>query len=110
MELLNEPGVLKGHVDFFKYTKIIEYKNIDIAIFKIVDKTIGIFPENFSCFYTIVKENFLKNSDEITRYLEIKSKEEPIAIDIRTSLYNMNVNINYPLLLNKYKETLIKMK
>ena len=37
--LLNEPGIKKEHVDFLNYTKIIEYKKIDISIIKIVNKT-----------------------------------------------------------------------
>ena len=36
--LLNEPGIDKNCIDFTKYTRIIEYKNIDIAILNMIRK------------------------------------------------------------------------
>jgi ubiquitin-conjugating enzyme E2 Z len=102
--LLNEPGVSKNHSDFINYTKIIEYKNIDIAILKIINKTVGIYPERFDVFYQIVKEHFIKNSEAILKILDKKVAECPGEILITTSMYNMNVTINYASLLNKYKE------
>ena len=30
--MLNEPGITVEHSDFFNYNKIIQYKNIDVAI------------------------------------------------------------------------------
>ena len=37
--LLNEPGITPTHKDFTNYNKIIEYKNIDIAILKYLEKS-----------------------------------------------------------------------
>jgi len=105
--LLNEPGVTKNHSDFINYEKIIEYKNIDIAILKILNRTIGIYPEQFNFFYQIVKENFLKNNDAIIKYLEKKANECPSAFQISTSMYNMNVKLDYPDLLVRYKDALL---
>ena len=101
--LLNEPGVSTTHQDFLNYTKIIEYKNIDIAILRMIDRTTGIYPEKFHFFYHIILENFNKNADAITKYLEKKAIEEPNMVEIRTSMYNMNVKINYPSLFNIFK-------
>jgi len=101
--LLNEPGVTKSHADFINYTKIIEYKNVDIAILKMMDKTVGVYPEKFGFFYPIMKENFNKNSESIIKYLENKCKEEPKEVILTTAMYNMNVKVNYPELLAKYK-------
>jgi ubiquitin-conjugating enzyme E2 Z len=86
--LLNEPGVAKTHPDFTNYEKIIEFKNIDIAILKILNKTVGIYPEQFNFFYPIVKEHFLKHSNIIVQHLEKKANECPTAFQINTSMYN----------------------
>jgi ubiquitin-conjugating enzyme E2 Z len=106
--LLNEPGVTKSHSDFENYEKIIEYKNVDIAILKMINKTIGIYPEQFNFFYPVVKEHFLKHNDAIMQYLEKKAKECPTEFQINTSMYNMNVKLNYPDLLIRYKDAISK--
>lgn len=108
--LLNEPGVTKNHSDFINYEKIIEYKNIDIAILKILNKTVGIYPEQFNFFYPIVKEHFVKHNDAIIQYLEKKANECPTMFQISTSMYNMNVKLDYPDLLVRYKDAVAKNK
>jgi len=102
--LLNEPGVTTGHPDFVNYTKIIEYKTVDIAILKIVTKNIGVYPDKFAAFYPIVKENFIKNSDAVLKFLENKSTEDRGDKELRTGMYNMSVKLNYGSLLEKFKE------
>ena len=99
--LLNEPGVSKSHADFNNYTKIIEYKVIDIAILKILQKKSDIYPEQFLTFYPYVKENFLKNKDALKKYIEDKATTQPEE-NIKTSMYNMSVNINYKRLLSDF--------
>jgi len=109
--LLNEPGITKTHTDFLNYTKIIEYKNIDIAILQMINKKHGIFPEKFHFFYPIMKENFIKNSETLLKYLEDASVKQPKLVKLTTGLYTMsNINIDYPKLLNSFKETLISIK
>jgi len=102
--LLNEPGVTTGHADFVNYTKIIEYKNIDIAILKIVTKNIGVYPDKFAAFYPLVKENFIKNSSAVLAFLENKATEDRGDKELRTGMYNMIVKLNYGSLLEKFKE------
>jgi len=108
--LLNEPGVTKTHNDFTTYTKIIEYKNIDIAILKMVNKTTGVYPERFDFFYQIIKEHFIKNAEIIIKYLDGKNANNPNDIHLSTSMYNMNVVLNYNKLLKQFKETLENIK
>ena len=102
--LLNEPGITTAHPDFANYTKIIEYKNIEIAILKMINKVPGVYPEKFDSFYSIVRENFLKNKDTVLKCLEDKARENLKAEQIVTSIYSMNVAINYHNLLNSFKE------
>lgn len=99
--LLNEPGVAKTHADFNNYTKIIEFKTIDIAIVKMLKKQPDIYPEKFSIFYPYVKENFEKNKDALRKYVVEKSKMTQSEM-VKTSFYQMNVNINYDRLLSDF--------
>ena len=105
--LLNEPGVTEKHKDFKNYTSIIEYKNIDIAILGMINKTPGIYPEKFHAFYSIVREHFLKNKEKIQSYLETTAVEQSTVTTITTCLYSMNVSINYPKLLDTFLKTTI---
>jgi ubiquitin-conjugating enzyme E2 Z len=107
--LLNEPGVTDKHPDYDNYTKIIEYKNIDIAILKIVQKTKSVYEDDFLCFYPFVKENFLKNSENLEKFLTEMAKTQPVQ-SLRTSMYKMKVKIDYPQLLANFKAILDLMK
>ena len=100
--LLNEPGVSKTHPDFANYTKIIEYKNIEIAILRMVTKDPSSFCEQFNVFYPILKENFIKNNDAVTKYLEDKSNNETAPEKITTSMYSMITVIDYKKLQKNY--------
>ena len=57
--LMNEPGIHIKHPDVLKYNKVIEFKNIDIAIIQMMRQTNGVFPIEFEGFYPIMKEYFL---------------------------------------------------
>jgi len=107
--LLNEPGISKYHADFNKYTSIIEYKNIEIAILRMVSKHPSTFNDKFNIFYPFIKENFLKNNDLILKYLEEKSINDNNTSTLITGIYSMNVKINYEYLYNHYKKILNKV-
>jgi len=100
--LLNEPGIKKDHHDFEKYNTIIQYKNIDIAILQILQKKMGVFLDKFQVFDSEIKENFKKNAIKIRDYLEEKKTTEPVPRVLTTGLYNMNVNIEWNELYNKF--------
>jgi ubiquitin-protein ligase len=104
--LLNEPGITQTHKDFNNYTKIIEYKNIEIAILKMATKNVGVYSPKFDCFYSIMVEHFLKNSAKINKYLEEKKKTQPTPLHIITNLYSMNVMLDYKKLHATYIEVL----
>jgi len=106
--LLNEPGISKYHADFNKYTSIIEYKNIEIAILRMVSKHPSTFNDKFNIFYPFIKEIFLKNNDLILKYLEEKSISDNNSVTLITCMYSMNVKINYEYLYDQYKKFLNK--
>jgi hypothetical protein len=106
---LNEPGVSKTHSDFHKYTKIIEYKNIEIAILKMITRNDTIFPKSFDFFYSIMKEHFLKNKDILKKFLQDKIKENKDPEIVMTSFYNMKVSLDYEKLERLFIETVSKI-
>ena len=68
------------------------------------------YPERFDFFYQIIKEHFIKNAELIIKYLEEKNTNNPNDIYLSTSMYNMNVVLNYNKLLKQFKETLENIK
>ena len=98
--LLNEPGVNPSAPELQKYNKIIEYKNIDIAIIKMITKSTDTYSDKFDVLFPFVEENFIKNKKNVLDFLKEKAKKIPEKVI--TSIYNMNVNINYDKLLKEY--------
>ena len=104
--LLNEPGVTTENKDFETYTKIIEYKNVEIAMLKMIQKQPSIFPQNFNEFYSVMVEQFLKHKDAMMDILEKKKVDNAEAFKLSTSMYSMvNVKIDWPKLYENYVET-----
>jgi ubiquitin-conjugating enzyme E2 Z len=102
--LLNEPGITKEHSDVKNYTSIIEYSNIKIAICDIIDKKPGVYLHFFDLFYNYIKENFIKNYDEILRFIEIKKDDKKSNGMVTTKTYGLTQEINYKLVYNKIIE------
>jgi len=93
--LLNEPNVTKTHSDFHKYNLIIEHKNVDVAVVKMVEKDPSYYPAKFELFYPYVKENFIKNREKITALIEKRMTEQPEVETLKTGLYAMIVPMDY---------------
>ena len=100
--LLNEPGLTKTHRDFDNYTKIIEYKNVEIAVLKMIEQTPNYFPTIFTVFFSEMKDNFHQNKNELLTFLQEKKTENPTKTLIATSVYNMKVHIDYSTLLKAF--------
>jgi hypothetical protein len=102
--LLNEPGVSKFHQEFDKYTRIIEFSNIDIAVCDIMNKKEGMLFPFFELFYHIVEENFQKNYHDLIKFIDLKIEEnkDKQSQVIMGGFYNMNVNIDYVKLKEKF--------
>lgn len=105
--LLNEPGVSKTHADMKNYTDIIEYSNINVAICDIINKKSGVYNEFFGNFDSFIKENFLKNYDNILSFCGKKKLEFTNKPVITTVFYSMRIKIDYEKVIEKLKETKI---
>jgi ubiquitin-protein ligase len=107
--LLNEPGIKEDSKDFKPYNKIIRFKNIEIAIFKVIDDIIkdGMKFKINNHFKDIIQENFIKNYKNITS--KVSSNNKCIHCE-NTIIYDMNVIIDYKLLLNNLEILYNKIK
>jgi len=106
--LLNEPGVTTtNHKDFCNYNTIIEYKNIDIAILHMINKTPHIYQPSFEIFYDIIKESFKNNYEKLMSIVNkmVEDNKDTDDINISTSMYSMITTLNY----KKLQQQLIKI-
>lgn len=100
--LLNEPGINMTSSDLPKYNQIIEYSNVDIAFCDIIMKKPGVYHSFFDPFYPYVKENFSKNYEELVKFCQDKLNGDYKTIKhVHTGQYNMSVDIDYAVLLEK---------
>jgi ubiquitin-protein ligase len=102
--LENEPGKSKTSNDFIPYQNSIEFSNINFAICDIVNISKNKIPTNFEIFYTFIKDNFIKNYDNILEFVETKEKTVEPKIEI-VGIYFMRTEINYTSLKKKLIET-----
>jgi ubiquitin-conjugating enzyme E2 Z len=107
--LLNEPGINNAHKDFHTYSRIIEYKNIEIAYLHMINKDERVFLPQFDVFYQYMKENFHKNADAIAENLEKHKNETPRPEKLATGLYSMVTILDYNKLHSYFMETKTKM-
>lgn len=99
--LLNEPGIRENHPDCEKYTKILNFGNILVAVCGMINKKY--LPSKFLIFNSIMADNFLKNYDKIMENID---KNIDIKECIFVNVYNMRIFVNFQLL----KDELIKCK
>ena len=98
--LLHEPSITEEHPACMSYSNIIEYKNIEIAIYNLLTKKEPYYMRFFDLFYDIMREHFIKNKTRIIEFIHLKNKEcSPYRI--RVDIYSMYTYINYNDLLLK---------
>jgi ubiquitin-conjugating enzyme E2 Z len=107
--LLNEPGINNTHKDFDTYSRIIEYKNIEIAYLHMINKDERVFSPQFDVFYRYMKEYFYKNADAIAENLEKHKNESSQPEIIATGIYSMTTIIDYKKLYSYFMETKTKL-
>lgn len=97
--LLHEPGLTETHTDFNTYNEIVKYRTIQIAIARILTKTI--YPEITDMFWSEIIDNFKKNYNKIIEKLPDNDNRE-----LRTCVYGMNCIVNYTKSKDIFKKTI----
>ena len=109
--LLNEPGINETHQDVNVYNRIIAYKNIETAIYFVLNSET--IMENFECFSDIMHKFFLKNYKQIIKQLSDLEETASTHEHLTTKIYNLSILTNYEELNNNinllYKK-LVKLK
>ena len=90
-----------------------EHSDVEQSLWKDITENIifrkdGVYLPFFENFYPFVKENFLKNVDEMIVFAEKKNKDfNGEEINFKTSYYSMNINVNYFVVIQRLKEAQI---
>ena len=102
--LLCEPGFRESHSDFIPYNKILEFKNLEIAINNITPRLI----KNFLLFEPFIKKHVLKNQEKIKKkIIALKDSDDNDEIkSVRT--YNMRTRLKYTKALEEFESLLNK--
>jgi ubiquitin-conjugating enzyme E2 Z len=104
--LLNEPGVNNNHPDMANYTEIIEYSNLNIAVCDILNKKEGVYLPFFNSFYPFIKENFIKNYEQLLDFANKKNTElNNTEVFLKTGFYGMQTIIDYNIVIERLKES-----
>ena len=95
--LLNEPGITKSHRDYDAYNAIIAYKNIEVAMFGMLNQVCAPKDNDFAIFGDIMRKYFQEQKEKIRqRVLAGETKEYAISV------YRMTVLTDYATLLLKF--------
>lgn len=108
--LLNEPGIMKSHRDFEPYNEIIRYKNIEVAIFEMLESVSAnvsaATPANatdaseFTVFGDCMRKYFQENKEKIRQRVErLKETDQTYSINV----YKMTVKTDYAGLLARFQ-------
>jgi ubiquitin-conjugating enzyme E2 Z len=104
--LLNEPGVNNNHPDMANYTEIIVYSNLNIAVCDILNKKEGVYLPFFNSFYPFIKENFMKNYEQLLDFANKKNNElNNTEVLLKTGFYGMQTIIDYNIVIERLKES-----
>ena len=95
-----EPGLKETHTDFHPYNRIIEYKNLEVAVAGIA--TQQTLPENFKVFFPFIRNNILKERENIMNKIEKRLHSEIEQSDQYVRTYSMRIRLNY----KKLKKTM----
>jgi len=98
--LLNEPGITEKHTDFLNYNTIITYKNFETAILHVLTNEYTI--EKFSMFTDIINMHFREKFEENIKRINELCITFPKKKQIQTSIYKMNILIDYHSLLERF--------
>jgi hypothetical protein len=100
--LTNEPGVSAKHHECLPYKKIIAFKNIDIAILKMMKKKAQYYSYQFDVFEEDKKREFANYAKDIL--VDLEGKRETPTETLQTTYYKMVVTLDYESLYKEFKE------
>jgi ubiquitin-protein ligase len=100
--LLNEPGITEKHTDLLCYNTIITYKNFETAILQVLTQEYT--NDNFSMFTNVIHSHFLENFDKNIEKITALCKTFPKKKKLQTTIYKMDILINYCDLLERFKK------
>lgn len=110
--LTNEPGYdMKTHASIINiYTTVIEYKNVEAAICRMVTREI--LPNEFNSFHSIMEKHFIENYKRIRTNVEKYLEKHPkvIKYDFNETYRAMFVTVNFSGLLNLLETTKEKIE
>jgi ubiquitin-protein ligase len=101
--LTEEPGITIKHRDNIPYNKIITFKNIEISIIRIITDCLNHKLNDFNVFSCIIKDLFEKNKYKIKDKIK-NLKNNNLSCNVKVSVYNMECEINYKLLLDNFEK------
>lgn len=102
--LLNEPGIKENDPDIPRYNEIIQYKNIEIAICQMLNKT-SLFNKNFfERFYPNMVECFKINYENILNNAINLYKKHPKPYIQKNNIYNMSIMIDFESTIQSLKQ------
>ena len=108
--LLHEPGIKETHSDFNTYNHIIRYKNIKCNIINNLKDDTN-YPIQFSIFKPFMKQQFIKNYDNITKRIKKYNNEgNNKKLKLSTVIYRTIAFIDYKLLENELVSLYEKLK
>ena len=106
--LLHEPGFTETSSDFKRYSKIIQYKNVEFSVMKIMSPEAEKYIKPFFLhrFKYEMEREFDKNKEEIFNL--IKKHKDDNEEEIKISCYRMSVKLNWKDIYNLFEKEYIK--
>ncbi len=109
--LLNEPGIKETHNSFLPYNKIITYRNVEHSIINTIK--LGLNPQDcpihLSWFFPFYKKFINKNNDNIVKYIQELIDNKEFNGSFCTSIYGLNCNTDYKMLMDTFKTIVSKL-
>lgn len=102
--LCKEPGLEKSHIDFHNYNKIVEFKNIELAVIQVIKKKF--YHDIINLFWEEILNNFYKNYNSYLKTIKnnIEKLENTDNIIYKTQVYCLQINCNYKKLLENLEK------
>ena len=94
---LHEPGVTREHPDFYTYHAIVTYKNIDVAVWQVVQQKerCSFWQPYFALFWPTVEAKWRSHYASLMAVVEEQTARCSYLHQIQTNMYQMKVAIDW---------------